>query len=108
MKKKQTYHQPLKLARFYRSDEWHLARAIKIANRNGLCEKCGQPANEVHHKIHLTIQNVDDPSIALNQSNLMLLCTDCHNKEHHRFGRRDGYYFDAEGNLKHKSRQKFR
>jgi 5-methylcytosine-specific restriction endonuclease McrA len=35
----------------------------------------------------------------LNQDNLMLLCTDCHNKEHHRFGRLAEYDFDSEGNL---------
>ncbi|HMM00918.1 MAG TPA: HNH endonuclease [Bacilli bacterium] len=90
---------PSKLERFYRGDEWHLARAIKICNQNGLCEKCGKPGNEVHHKIHLTIQNVDDPNVSLNQDNLMLLCTDCHNKEHHRFGRLAEYDFDSEGNL---------
>jgi hypothetical protein len=59
---------PSKLERFYRSDEWHLARAIKICNQNGLCEKCGKPGNEVHHKIHLTIQNVDDPNVSLNST----------------------------------------
>ena len=92
-------HQPPKIARFYRSDEWHLARAIKIADRNGICERCGRPGNEVHHIVHLTVRNVDDPGVALNQANLMLLCTECHNKEHHRFGRVGGYAFDAEGNL---------
>ena len=104
MRRKQVYRKPKKLERFYKSDEWHLARAIKIANQNGLRENCGKPGNEVHHIIHLTINNVDDPNVSLNQNNLKLLCTDCHNKEHHRFGRFDSYYFDANGDLKHKSK----
>ncbi len=99
MKKLNKSKQHPKLARFYRSDEWHLARAIKICDANGICEKCGVPGNEVHHKIHLTINNVDNHSISLNQDNLILLCTDCHNKEHHRFGRNTTYVFDDEGNL---------
>lgn len=49
MRRKQVYRKPKKLERFYKSDEWHLARAIKIANQNGLCENCGKPGNEVHH-----------------------------------------------------------
>ena len=93
------YKQPVKLARFYRSDDWHLARAIKICSANGLCEKCGAPGKEVHHIIHLTINNVDNHSISLNQDNLILLCNDCHNKEHHRFGKKKVYKFDKDGNL---------
>ena len=93
------YKQPVKLARFYRSDDWHLARAIKICSANGLCEKCGAPGKEVHHIIRLTINNVDNPSISLNQDNLILLCNDCHNKEHHRFGKKKVYKFDKDGNL---------
>ena len=68
------YRKPKKLNHFYKSNEWHLARVIKIANQNGLCENCGKPENEVHHIIHLTINNVDDLNISLNQSNLKLLC----------------------------------
>lgn len=98
---KKTYKKPAKLERFYRSDEWHLARAIKICNANGICEKCGAVGKEVHHKIHLTIKNVDDPMISLNQDNLILLCTDCHNKEHHRFGKFTEYSFDSDGNMIH-------
>ena len=84
---------------FHKSDEWHLAHAIKIASRNGLCENCGKPGNEVHHIVHLTINNVEDLNISLNQSNLKILCTDCHNKEHHRFGKFTEYSFYKDGNM---------
>ena len=55
---------------------------------------------EVHHKIHLTLDNVDDPSIALNLDNLLLLCKECHNKMHGRFnGKQPKYKWNEEGDL---------
>lgn len=106
MKKQKNFkkhRKPSKLERFYKSDRWHLARAFVITRANGLCERCGKIGTEVHHIIHLTIDNVDDSSISVNPENLILLCKDCHNKEHHRFGKYTGYSFDAEGNLIHTS-----
>ena len=72
--------QDIAINRFYRSDTWKIARAIKIASVCGVCEKCGAIGTEVHHIIHLTPENVSDPSISTNQENLMLLCNECHNK----------------------------
>ena len=91
--------QDIAIQRFYRSDTWKIARAIKIANACGVCEECGAIGTEVHHIIHLTPENVTDPSIATNQENLKLLCNECHNKAHGRFEGRREYYFDDEGNL---------
>ena len=65
----------------------------------GVCEKCGAIGTEVHHIIHLTPENVSDPSISTNQENLMLLCNECHNKEHGRFEGKLKYIFDADGDL---------
>lgn len=87
------------IQRFYRSDTWKIARAIKIANACGVCEECGAIGTEVHHIVHLTPENVTDPSVATNQENLKLLCNECHNKAHGRFEGRREYYFDDEGNL---------
>jgi len=64
---------------------------------NSLCERCGQIGIEVHHKERLTIDNVIDTSISLNQENLELLCRECHNKEHKRFSKE--VRFDSEGNM---------
>lgn len=36
----------------------------------------------VHHKNHITQDNIDDPEIALSWDNLELLCRDCHAGEH--------------------------
>lgn len=90
---------PGKLERFYKSDKWHFARDIVIARANGLCEKCGAPGLEVHHIVHLTVDNVDDVSISINPANLIYLCRDCHNKEHGRFTNKQEYKFDDEGNV---------
>ena len=76
--------QPKRLHNFYKSDVWHKVREEVILRAKGRCEVCGKPGTEVHHKIHLTLDNVDDPSIALNLDNLLLLCKECHNKMHGR------------------------
>lgn len=91
--------QNILIRRFYRGDDWKIARAMKIAAVGGRCEKCGAVGTEVHHIIHLTPENVIDPEISLNQDNLLLLCNECHNKEHGRFEGASNYSFDDEGNL---------
>lgn len=88
---------PKELHRFYKSVAWQMAREIKIREANGKCERCGVLGEEVHHKIRLTVQNVMDPNISLNQENLELLCKKCHNAEHKRFSNQQ--QFDENGNL---------
>ena len=68
---------------FYNSTAWVRCRESLISQRRGLCEMCLQkgiykPGDTVHHKIHLTPDNINDPEITLNFDNLMLLCRDCH------------------------------
>ena len=84
--------------RFYRSAAWQQARLIKITSANGRCEKCGGVGEEVHHIIHVTLSNVEDLKVTLNQGNLILLCKDCHNKEHERFIQ-NKKRFDADGQI---------
>ena len=88
---------PKVLHNFYKSDSWRAARELKIVTVNGLCERCGAIGIEVHHKDRLSIDNVSDTSISLNQDNLELLCRDCHNEEHKRF--RKTYRFDSNGDM---------
>lgn len=88
------------IRKFYKSDKWKIARAIKIASANGICQECNKnPGTEVHHIIHLTPDNICDPTITVNQDNLKLLCNECHNKVHGRFQGKAKYYFDEEGNI---------
>lgn len=91
--------QSILIRRFYRSDQWKIARAMKIAAVGGRCEKCGAIGTEVHHIIHLTEKNVIDPEVCLNQENLLLLCNECHNKVHGRFESRSEFKFDENGNV---------
>lgn len=83
---------------FYSTQKWRDVRAAYRKSVGGLCERCLacgliRPGRFVHHKIHLTDDNVDDPAVALAFENLELLCTDCHAAEHdsHR------YVIDASG-----------
>ncbi len=87
-----------RINRFYRSAEWQQARLIKITSANGICEKCGAIGEDVHHLIHINSTNIEDINVTLHQDNLLLLCKDCHNKEHGRF-KTVRQKFDAEGNL---------
>lgn len=74
-------------AAFYRSQAWRRTRAEYFRRRRGLCERClarGVVARGeiVHHKVHLTPENVSDPSVSLGFSNLELLCRKCHADSH--------------------------
>lgn len=72
---------------FYKTAAWKQCRAAYIKKCGGLCERCLaqgliRPGYIVHHKKHLTEENVKDPTIALSFDNLEYLCIDCHNAEH--------------------------
>ena len=89
---------------FYKSKAWLNCRAAYIKSIGGLCERClaeGKivPGYIVHHKIHLNANNITDPSITLNWSNLEYLCHDCHNKEHFKEKIEPRYSIDNEGHV---------
>lgn len=67
---------------FYKSKEWQVVREYALKRDMYLCRKCGAPAEEVHHKIHLNPENISDVSVSLNPDNLICLCRDCHFAEH--------------------------
>lgn len=78
---------------FYKSKAWQDCRAAYVKRVGGLCERClarGMyvPGVIVHHKTHITPNNINDPSVTLNPDNLELLCRDCHGIEHRGFERR--------------------
>lgn len=80
------HHSP-EVERFYTTRAWRRCRDTFLASRGGLCEVCLkkgliEPATEVHHKIHLTEDNVSNPEISLNPENLMALCEECHQEQH--------------------------
>jgi len=85
---------------FYKSKAWQDCREAYFVFRHGLCERCGRPGLIVHHRIYLTPQNINDPNITLSFENLELLCSSCHNNEHHGTdATADGLTFDENGDL---------
>ena len=73
------------LKAFYNSDEWKVRRLQQLDGHDYACEECGATAEEVHHIVFLTIENVNDYNISLNPSNLKCLCHRCHNIAHNRW-----------------------
>lgn len=87
------------LPQFYQSQEWRKFRQTIIAERinkdDGVLydEYSGKPILKnyeiiLHHKIELTMQNVNDRSISLNPDNIMIVNPKSHNEIHNRFGGR--------------------
>lgn len=86
----------------YNSKAWQRTRDAYAASVGGLCERCRAkglivPGEIVHHKIHLTPDNIDRPEITLSFGNLELLCRDCHGQEHKKVKKR--YRVDDYGKI---------
>ena len=80
-------HSDEAIERFYTTTAWRKARKAVLDGHGGLCQICFskgliEPAVHVHHKVHLTPENIDNPMIALDSSNLMALCEECHAEQH--------------------------
>lgn len=101
---------------FYNSKVWNQVRKNVWLKQNLLCGICKKPVyvdgisewipkenrriGIVHHKEYLNDINVSDDNIALSEDNLIGVCKECHEKEHHKaIATRKGYEFDINGNL---------
>lgn len=74
---------------FYKSKAWESTRLSYLKEKGGLCEKCLkagliETGVIVHHKIHITPENIHVPEIALCHDNLEVLCRKCHGERHSR------------------------
>lgn len=85
--------------KFYKSKSWRECRDAFFFYRQGVCERCGEPGEIVHHKTYITPANINEPVVTLNWDNLELLCKDCHNREHGSQVTGEDYYFDENGDL---------
>ena len=84
------------LSDFYRSQEWVDFRAYLIAERTAADgfvydEITGKKIIKaydiiLHHKIELTLENVNDANITLNPDNIQIVSFKTHNEIHNRFG----------------------
>ena len=98
---------------FYDSAAWSRTRAYILMRDRYTCTRCHNPAQEVHHIIRLSADNINDPNITLNPDNLISLCKECHFAEHKaekEAGKRkangksygdcrEGFHFDENGLL---------
>ena len=70
-----------RIAGFYTSWIWRRAKE-EYRRKVLLCERCGALGTQVHHKVRLTAENLNNPEISLDEKNMELLCDKCHEKEH--------------------------
>jgi 5-methylcytosine-specific restriction endonuclease McrA len=88
---------------FYNSTAWKKCRAAYTKKVGGLCEIClsrgeYRPGEIVHHKVPITPENINDPTVVLSWDNLQLVCRECHAAEHEKRKRR--YTIDALGRVR--------
>ncbi len=61
---------------YLRSPAWRERRTAAFRRANGNCERCGEPATEVHHNNYLNL-------FAERPNDLEALCRKCHEDIHH-------------------------
>ena len=88
---------------FYKSQIWKDARAHALKRDHYRCRDCGALAEEVHHEIWLTKENINDPNVSVNVDNLVSLCYKCHKNRHERKEKTmcavSGYRFAPDGSI---------
>lgn len=89
-------------AELYKSKNWQNVRDFVMSRDARLCQDCLKKgrvtiAEEVHHIIPVTAENVNDPNITLNPDNLVSLCRECHAARHGKRQRR--YKVDEMGRV---------
>ena len=99
-----------KVEAFYVSWAWRKCGKAFAESKGNLCERClakgiinpgskEQPL-EKHHKIPLTDENINDPSITLNWDNLELLCKKCHDQEREKQSKDKRWTVSADGKVR--------
>lgn len=73
--------------KFYSSRRWKETREAYLRSVGGLCELCYRagktsPAVIIHHKIPVTPETINDPTVTLSWSNFLAVCRNCHEKLH--------------------------
>ena len=86
---------------FYKSQSWVKTRNAYATSVGYLCEVCLKngiynPGEIVHHKTHITPENINNPKITLDWDNLELVCRECHGVAHSKNKR---YRVDEQGKV---------
>ena len=90
---------PYQLVQFYQSTKWKKVRAYVKKRDHGICQDCGSIGQEVHHIIPLTLRNYQT-ELAIDPSNLQLLCKSCHDAKRGAEKVREDVMFDEFGRMK--------
>ena len=81
---------------FYNTNTWKDLRRQILRRDLYTCQWCGARANEVHHIIELTPENIGT-DIAYDIENLVSLCHQCHTSHHKGLSDlQEGYIFNQE------------
>ena len=69
--------------KFYHRKAWKDCKRSFISDRvavdGGMCQVCHEKLGYiVHHRTHITADNISDPDITLNHNNWEYVCKDCH------------------------------
>ena len=88
---------------FYKSSAWRKTAQTYLQSRGYLCERClargiHKPAALVHHKTHISPDNINVPEISLSWDNLEAVCRECHAELHHQ-GFQRPYKIDSAGRV---------
>ena len=80
-------HSSPEIETFYTTRAWRKCRDTYLSSVGRLCENCLKkglivPADHVHHIKPITPENLNNPAITLDSSNLMALCEGCHHELH--------------------------
>ena len=89
-------------ADFYNSRAWKSCRKSYAKSVGNLCERCLAnglivPADIVHHKVHISPDNIHDPNVTLDWNNLECVCRKCHMELH---GKQKRFKVDEFGRVK--------
>lgn len=101
---------------FYQSKLWKQVKNNIWLKQSCLCAICHKPVyvngisdyipkdkrrtGIVHHKVWLDDSNVYDENFSINEDNLIGICKECHENEHHKdISTRKEFMFDEQGNL---------
>jgi hypothetical protein len=68
---------PVPMEDFYSSQSWRKARYEALKNCNGRCTLCGTPPGQYALHVDHIKPRSQRPDLALDQSNLQVLCRDC-------------------------------
>lgn len=69
--------------KFYKSRTWQKKRNEIVNRDNNECERCkGKGKYSKAECVHHIVPVKENPYLALEESNLISLCNDCHNLEH--------------------------